>query len=253
MAALLYHHVGPVREDACRGLTVEPKAFARQMTALSAMGYETVSTSTWTAHVRSNTDVPKYPMMITFDDAYADLPAHAFPALLKHGFTATVFVPTSLVGGSIPCNPSQPAARLPIMSAEAITEWSARGIEFGAHSRSHSDLTTLAPGAVLDEMEGSRDALADIIGRAVTAFAYPFGRSDDVSRRLAETLFDAAFTIEEGTNDSATPLSTLRRSMVQHGDSVVDVCLRARFGKSVLERVRTATRGGPLGADPTPT
>ena len=43
-------------------------------------------------------------------------------------------------------------------------------------------------------------------------------------------------------NRRETPLNALNRTMVQHGDTVADVCLRARFGGSVLERFRTAAR-----------
>jgi|SRR5688572_3583958 len=249
MVALLYHNVGPVDAEECRGLSVLPETFARQIAALAAMGYRTVSASEWSAHVRGGASVPRHPIMITFDDCYADLPAYAFPTLDKHGFSATVFVPTSLVGRSIPCSPGA-SSGLPIMPADTIAEWAARGIEFGAHSRTHADLSRLPEDVVLDEMQGSKEALSEIIGRPVAAFAYPYGRADAVSRRLAGELFDTAFTIEEGINDQTTPLTGLRRTMVQHGDSRVDVCLRARFGMSILERVRTAAAGTRRSAAP---
>ncbi len=250
LSVLLYHHIGPVREEACRGLTVEPEVFSRHMAALSAMGFASVGPSQWVDHVRSGSAIPRYPLMLTFDDAYADLTTYAFPVLSKHGFTATVFVPTSFTGTSLRCSPQRADASLPIMSAGAIRESAALGIEFGAHSRTHADLTGLAAADVLEEMRGSRDELASLTGSAVTAFAYPYGRHDATCKRIAEELFAAAFTIEEGLNDRDTPLATLRRTMVQHRDTVVDVCLRARFGSSVLQRVRTAAGRGPRGAAP---
>src|SRR6478672_9637761 len=160
VAALLYHHVGPIREPACRGLTVESESFRKQMGALSAMGYTTITPSDWSRHVKGEADCPERCFMLTFDDAYADLIANAFPVLKKYRFSATVFVPTSLAGGTIACSPSNPDAFLPLMSRNEIVEWAAEGIEFGAHSRSHADLATLSPAEAEEEIVGSGNDLA---------------------------------------------------------------------------------------------
>ncbi len=243
VAVLLYHHVGPVADPACRGLTVESGRFSRQMTALSAMGFSTIHPGDWAAHLRGERDLPAWPVIITFDDAYADLTTHAFPALLRHHFSATVFVPTALIGGTIECSPHKPDAVIPVMTASGISEWAERGIEFGAHSRTHADLTRISAGDALEEIRGSRDDLAALLGRDVRTFAYPYGRWNAAVREMVSQLFETAFTIEEGLNDAGQPPSSLRRTMVQHGDSVVDVCLRARYGASALQRVRNAVRG----------
>jgi peptidoglycan/xylan/chitin deacetylase (PgdA/CDA1 family) len=242
VAVLLYHHVGPVRDEACSGLTVLPEAFARQISTLAAMGYVTIAPSDWVGYVKEEWDLPKNSLIITFDDAYEDLVAHAFPVLSRHGFSATVFVPTGLIGETIQCNPDVRAAKMRIMTAEQIADAAAAGIDFGAHSRSHADLEKLETSEVVNEITGSRDDLAAIIGRDVTAFAYPYGRTTPTAMKLAGDLFPACFVIENGLNDRDTPLNALRRTMVQHGDSVADVLLRARFGASVLERIRTAAR-----------
>jgi len=238
VAVLLYHHVGPLREQACRGLTVSPQAFARQIATMSAMGYTAILPDDWAAYARREGDIPDRSVMVTFDDAYSDLAEHALPVLEKHGYPATVFVPTSLIGQSIGCNPEVPGAMLPIMSAEQIRHWSGRGVTFGAHSRSHSDLTTLDISEAEVEMTGSKNDLAQLTGQNVTAFAYPYGRFNPALQSIAASNYSVAFTVEEGLNDSSTPLTALHRTMVQHKDSVVDVLLRARYGKSVLQRIR---------------
>jgi peptidoglycan/xylan/chitin deacetylase (PgdA/CDA1 family) len=240
VAALLYHHVGPLREQSCRGLTVSRDAFARQMKTLAALGFRTVSTADWIAYARGGASPGSRCFMITFDDAYADLVDNALPVLLDVGYTATVFVPTSLAGTRLPCSPRDPRAALEVMSRTQIAEWSGKGIAFGAHSRSHADLTTINAAQLDDEIEGSKQELGEITGKAVDSFAYPFGRYDASIAKRAAASFDACFTLDEGLNYPSTPLSMLRRSMVQHGDSIADVCLRAAYGKSVLERVRTA-------------
>jgi peptidoglycan/xylan/chitin deacetylase (PgdA/CDA1 family) len=242
VSTLLYHHVGPVCPPACRGLTIEPGVFARQMSTLSAMGYTAILPDDWAAHVRGEKDVPSRSVMITFDDAYADLCQYAFPVLEKHGFPAIVYVPTALVGGTIKCSPRDSAAELPLMATEDLLKWAARGVTFGAHSRTHADLTALDVAAATSEIVGSRDDLSRLLGTSITSFAYPYGRFNDEVESVAAVNFSTAFTIEEGLNDNTIPLSALHRTMVQRTDSLADVLLRARYGKSVLQKMRAAIR-----------
>lgn len=242
VAVLMYHHVGPVREDACRGLTVLPDAFNRHVATLSAMGYIAITPDDWAAWVRSGTDIPDRSVILTFDDAYADLVEHALPVLERRSYPATVFVSTGLVGKTIQCSPKAPGATLPIMSAEDIRKWTSRGVLFGAHSRSHVDLTSLDSQTAASEIRDCKSDLESMTGRPVTSFAYPYGKRNDEVESFVRDTYSTAFGIDEGINDSSTPLSNLRRTMVQHGDTIVDVLLRARYGKSVLQRIRTAVR-----------
>lgn len=247
IASLLYHHVGPVRNESCKGLTVTPEAFARQMGALAAIGYTAVTPAEWARATRENTELSARSFILTFDDCYADLTEYALPILSKHSFNATVFVPTALIGGTIKCSPSDPSAEMAIMSRSEIADWSRRGLSFGAHSRTHVDLTTLGQGDLESEVRGSCGDLAEITGKQPDSFAYPYGRVDTRVRAYVQNVFETAFTIEEGLNDFATPLHSLRRTMVQHNDTVVDVCLRVRFGTSVMQALRSSIRSTPPG------
>ncbi|MGK2961550.1 MAG: polysaccharide deacetylase family protein [Gemmatimonadaceae bacterium] len=235
-SALLYHYIGPVEHESCRGLTVIPQAFASQMKALSAMGYTSITPSQIADPSQA---ISERSLLITFDDAYEALETFAFPILERVGLRAAVFVPTALLGGSIPCSPRSSEPTLKLMTADRISHWASRGFEFGAHTRTHADLTTLDPEQMEEEVTGSRDDLAAITGRPVVAFAYPYGRYDVRSASFVNETFPLAFTAESGMNDAGTPPHMLRRTMVQHSDSVVDVCLRARYGSSIFERIKT--------------
>lgn len=240
VAVLMYHHVGPEREPRCLGLTVSPEAFARHVSTLSAMGYTAITPDDWVAYVHGAREIPERCVMITFDDAYQDLIEHALPVLERKSFPATVFVPTSLIGKSIQCNPREPDATLPIMTVAEIAEWTSRGMIFGAHSRNHIDLTACPVAVARGEIEGSQVDLANITHGRVGCFAYPYGKLNDEVEQMVEKCFDIAFTTVEGINDAGTPLSRMQRTMVQHGDTIVDVLLRARYGHSVLQSVRSA-------------
>jgi len=242
VAVLLYHHVGPEREPRCRGLTVSPEAFARHVSTLSAMGYTAITPDDWVSYVHGASEIPERCVMITFDDAYQDLVEHALPVLERKSFPATVFVPTSLTGKSIQCNPRENDATLPLMTSSEIEEWASRGVIFGAHSRNHIDLTACPVVVARGEIEGSQNDLMKLTRGRVGAFAYPYGKVNEDVEEMVDKCYDIAFTTVEGMNDSATPLTEMRRTMVQHGDTIVDVLLRARYGKSVLQTIRNVVR-----------
>ena len=242
VAVLLYHHVGPEREPRCRGLTVSPEAFARHISTLSAMGYTAITPDDWVAYVHGAREVPERCVMITFDDAYQDLIEHALPCVERKSFPVTVFVPTALIGKSIQCSPRESDASLPLMTAAEIAEWTSRGVIFGAHSRSHIDLTSCPVSVARAEIEGSQADLSHITHGRIGAFAYPYGKLNDEVEEMVDKCFDIAFTTIEGINDASTPLTEMKRTMVQHGDTIVDVLLRARYGRSVLQSVRSAIR-----------
>jgi peptidoglycan/xylan/chitin deacetylase (PgdA/CDA1 family) len=241
IAALLFHHVGPRRPGTYPSLTVEPRRFERFMRLLRDWGYTGISSGAWIDWQRGIAPLPERPVLLTFDDGYADLAECALPALHRLGWGATVFVAVSTVGGRNTWD--WPAAGAhSIMSAQDIRTWAGRGIEFGAHGSTHCDLTRLDAERLRGEVLGSRNALAELLGRPVTAFAYPYGAYNGEVRELVARAFQIGFGLEEGLNDGETDRTRLRRTMVHGTDTVVDLAFRVRLGRSPLQRVRALLR-----------
>jgi glycosyltransferase involved in cell wall biosynthesis/peptidoglycan/xylan/chitin deacetylase (PgdA/CDA1 family) len=237
---LLYHHVGPIGGDTNPELTVSPERFEAQVRCLARRGYQGIRLSDWLAWVRTGRPLPEKPVLLTFDDAYADIARYALPVLERYGFGAAVFVITGRVGGTISWGKSKGLFQL--MSAEQIREWAGRGIEFGAHSRTHPDLTTLDPAALRDEVVGSKRDLEDILQAPVISFAYPYGPYNPAVCECVRGMYDLAFTTDEGLNDLRTDLHVLRRTGVSPDDSIVDLSSRLRWGLSPLQRLRGRVR-----------
>jgi peptidoglycan/xylan/chitin deacetylase (PgdA/CDA1 family) len=173
--------------------------------------------------------------MFTFDDAYADCATYAFPVLERFGFQSVVFVISGQVGGLTSWD------GLPMMTMEQIRYWSAHGVEIGAHTRTHPDLTTASDQAVTDEVTGSKEDLINA-GLRPLSLAYPYGCFDERVQRSVQGVFPLAFTCEEGLNDLRTDPLLLKRTMVQPGDTLLDIELRAAFGKNPLNLVRSRLR-----------
>jgi peptidoglycan/xylan/chitin deacetylase (PgdA/CDA1 family)/GT2 family glycosyltransferase len=237
LPVLYYHRVGPALPGTYPALTVEPGRFKKQIAWLKQKGYTTIRAGDWLAWCLEGKPLPPKPVLLTFDDAYADLVEHAFPALREQGFTATVFVVTGEIGGSNSWDIKQGSASIGCMGADDMLRWSEEGIEFGAHSRTHTDLTTLSAPDLEEEIAGSGADLAGILGAAPRSFAYPFGYYNDGVLNCAMKTFQFAFTCEEGLNVLGTEPHLLRRAMVQPGDSLLDFGLRVKFGFNPIDRL----------------
>jgi peptidoglycan/xylan/chitin deacetylase (PgdA/CDA1 family) len=166
---LMYHGVGRVSEDPF-DLFVSPELFARQMQALRVLGLRGVSLGQFgDAVVRCEADGL---VGLTFDDGYCDVLTSAAPVLERHGFTATMFAVSSLLGGE---NVWDPPPRRSLMSEADLRELVTRGWEIGSHTVTHARLTDVDFDRLRHEVSASRAALAEALGVEPRCFCYPYG------------------------------------------------------------------------------
>jgi peptidoglycan/xylan/chitin deacetylase (PgdA/CDA1 family)/GT2 family glycosyltransferase len=245
LPVLLYHHVGPSQAATLPSLTVSPSRFERQVRCLARRGFQGIRPADWLRWRREGKGIPEKPVLFTFDDGYADLAEYALPVLCRYGFGAAVFVVTGQLGGTNAWDKARSSAVHRLMTAEQIREWTERGIEFGAHGRTHADLVNLPPDRLKDEVAGSADDLEKILGARAVSFAYPYGSSSQAVVECVRENFNIAFGIdprEPGVNDLLTDPHLLRRTMVQPVDWTIDVVFRAHWGYSQLQGVRAKLR-----------
>jgi len=235
---LLFHHIGPVRPGMVLSRTISPRKFERHLRWLKRHGYAGIRASDWQAWLRGEKALPDKPVMLTFDDAYADIAEYALPLLNRFGFSATVFVVTSQIGGSSLWNQKDGSAAIPCMSVDQIRQWAARGFEFGSHSRTHSDLRTLDDADLANEIEGSARDLSKILGASARSFAYPYGYYSQAVKKQVEQAFDLAFTCDEGRNGLGTDPCLLRRTQVGSHDCWLDLAFYMSRGSSPVDRLR---------------
>jgi peptidoglycan/xylan/chitin deacetylase (PgdA/CDA1 family) len=229
-SSLLYHHVGPARPGTKRELTVSPERFERQIRWLARRGYAGIKPSDWLNWIRHGTSLPKKPILVTFDDAYADTADYGLPILRKYGFSAAVFVVTERLAATNTWDEVQGCGTLQLMTAEQIRYWAREGIEFGAHSRTHPHLAKLSASELAAEVIGGKDDLTALLGYPPVSFAYPYGEYNDAVCELVRGNFDMAFSVEEGLNYLSGDLHLLRRAYVGAGDSLIEFALSVRRG-----------------------
>lgn len=244
LPVLLFHNIDRLDSTTTYpGLTIPPEQFARQVRWLARNGYAGIRPSDWLSWYRLGTPLPTKPVLLTFDDAYAGVAKYALPALRHFGFGAAVFVVTRQINGTNAWEKEGGGAGTDrLMMKSEIVEWAGQGIEFGAHSLNHRDLTKLNREELTEEVVGSAQELAEVLGAKVTSFAYPYGSYDERVRYVVGDAFDLACTCEEGLNDLGTDLCFVRRTMVHPSDSLVDLACRVRFGWSPVNRLRSLLR-----------
>ncbi len=202
---LMYHYVRYVDRAADPlgfSLSVTPEQLDGQLAWLKAAGYETVRMDAVAACLHGSGPCPARGVALTFDDGYMDAYTTALPILQRHGFVATFYIVSGFVG--------QPG----YMGWAELRALRDTGMELGAHSVTHPDLTTLGLEELRAQVGQSRAALTAELGQPVVSFCYPGGRFSDtvvaVTREAGYT--SATTTIQDGPQSNPFTLPRLRIS-----------------------------------------
>ncbi|HWR05770.1 polysaccharide deacetylase family protein [Sporomusa sp.] len=217
---LLYHRVGPETDD----LTISTKRFEQDMESLSQEGYNTLSLAQvkqrlWGGHLQ----LPDKPLIITFDDGYLDNYTNAFPVLQKYSMKASFYIITGMMGNN------------DRLAATQIREMEAAGMDFGSHTVTHRQLAELSPQEVANELNQSKFALEQTLGKPVNFIAYPCGSyRPDTTQAATQAGYIGGFSTQYGFAMFNNHLA-IRRIPVFHFDrSIAYVMLRKGLLPSML-------------------
>lgn len=188
LPVLTFHAI----DDAASVISYDPRLFEYAMARLHAQGYRTIRLSEALACLRQRQPFSPRAFVLTFDDGFQSVYTDAFPALHRHGMTATVFLTVGSASAAHASARLAPFEGRSMLSWPEIREMQAAGIEFGAHTLTHPDLTRMSADQIEREMSGSKAVIEDALGAPVTSFAYPFGFFDAQCRRIAQQYFSCA-------------------------------------------------------------
>lgn len=221
---LMYHRISSDPEPRLRPyyrLNTTPVRFAEQMRFLRQQGYKTVDLLKALELLKANGFTRKH-LVITFDDGYQDFYTAAFPILREHGFTATVFLPTSFI--SIQRIAFREA---PCLTWDELRLMRQEGIRFGSHTVSHPKLVDLPWPQIHQELFESKRVLEDQLQEPVTTFAYPYAFPDGhpgfaagFSEALRETGYECCLTTRIGIASSGNNPFALPRQPVNDCDDL---------------------------------
>lgn len=223
---LMYHQIDepPPSGTPLRGLVVSPGSFARQMWLLKLLGYRGLSMRDLEPYLRG--EIQGKVVGITFDDGYQNNLTNALPVLKRHGFSATCYAVSAMIGGTNSWDRGLVAEK-PLMTAADWRAWLDAGMDIGSHTRTHADLNQLNPERAHEEIALSKQELEKAFSCSVRHFCYPYGRFlPEHSRMAREAGYVTATTTRRGRAQTGDNPMSLRRVLVAQATHLLHLWLK---------------------------
>jgi peptidoglycan/xylan/chitin deacetylase (PgdA/CDA1 family) len=235
---LMYHIVAePLSAQEAR-YCCAPRHFEKQMRHLRESGVRLLTLEEIADAFDGRDRWPEAGVAVTFDDGFADTFANALPVLVKHRIPATMFAVADRVGATNDWMSRRGFPQRRLMSASELREMAAAGVAIGSHTRTHPRLPELDADAKRDEIRVSKARLEELIGRRVTAFAYPYGLFDEDARlAVQEAGYRAACSTRSGFNDPEVDRYLLRRIEVYGRDNLWQFRQKLKFGANEVSNL----------------
>jgi peptidoglycan/xylan/chitin deacetylase (PgdA/CDA1 family) len=172
---------------------------------------------------------------ITFDDAFRSVAENALPELGKHSFHATIFVPVGWLGQTPgwTMDPAEtgsvdvPELSEVVMSAEQLSGLSRSLVSLGSHTLSHPLLLELEPERAREEVERSRALLAEVSGRDVLEFAFPYGAHNEATVAMCRAaLYETVYSIIPEEVDTTSQGFLRGRTKTEPSDGPLEFFLK---------------------------
>ena len=188
-----------------------PNLFRLGLKKLRENGYRTISLLDAANCLRMKKSFPEKSFVVNFDDGYETVYQAAFPILQDYGMSATIFITVGENGSR------QDEERLPSLEGRSMLNWREIkemrrwGIEFGAHTLTHPDLTRLPRNRMEMEICDSKKIIENNLSTPISCFAYPYGRYNDSVRELVKQHFLCASSDKLGFITPSSDLYALER------------------------------------------
>jgi peptidoglycan/xylan/chitin deacetylase (PgdA/CDA1 family) len=244
---LSYHSIAQSTNPKFKQYAVPPATFAEQMAYLHQNSYTAITvTQLVRMLLQERFALPERPVVLTFDDGFADFFTNALPVLQQFGFTATLYIATGFIGSTSRWLAPLGEATRPMLTWDQVNEISACGIECGGHSHWHPQLDTLPLAQARDEIVRCKKLLEDHLGQKVWSFAYPHGyHSRAIKRLVREAGYTSACAVGYAMSSTRADPFALARLQVE-ADTGVDALAALlatpipSIGTTIYKRLRTS-------------
>jgi len=233
---LMYHSISSYASAGFRPCIVSPESFDKHLSYLEQYHYTSLTiTQLVQAMANGGSTLPARPVVLTFDDGYADFYSAALPALQRHGFTATLYITTGSVEGTSRWLQHLGEGNRLMLNWEQLAEINSSGIECAAHTHTHPALDMLPPSAARDEIVRSKDLLEEHLGQRISSFAYPYGYySSRVLQLVRDSGFDSACAIGRKMSSMHDNTFALARLMIWPDTNVQMLSTALSIGRGPL-------------------
>lgn len=199
---LMYHKVPDKPIDTQHRIFVTRSNFEKHLRFFKLRSLTSITFKEYLAFANGDKplkEFPRKPIILTFDDGYADNYRNMLPLAQKYGFKGVLFL---LGDFSVTANfwdAGEDTETNRLMNFEQKMAFVEKGWEIGAHTLTHSDLTKLNHDQIMYEITESRVQLEQALQTKVISFAYPFGTCDDrVKNIVKEAGFEFGISTDSG-------------------------------------------------------
>lgn len=248
---LIYHSIV---DKSSQYTEISKNEFNKHMLGVKLAGFNTVTIDDLINYVEKGAELPRNPILITFDDGYLDNYTNAYPILKKYNMKATIFVVGSSVGNNGKYKDTAYSSA-PHFTYEQAKEMMNSGLisiqshTFDMHQWADYETNKESVRENIVQLEGEEEgkyiealrldaqkmneALKNNLGVESIALAYPTGAySELASAVLKEEGIKVTFSVEEGVNEiiKGLPQSlyALKRFNMYEGINLVDLLKRVR-------------------------
>ena len=248
----MYHHVSslPTHNPLDYSLTVTSTDFDAQLSWLQQQGYHSITMTELFDTFYEGKALPFKPMMLTFDDGYADVYTYALPALIAHHDRGVFYIISGLIGGNY-------------MTWDQVRTLARFGMQIASHTVHHVNIGQPPDGLTTqEELVTSKTTLEAELDEPIQFFCYPVGEPfvhDSLAERqiVLEDLFEDGYlsaTLDPTVLNSALQNSQwpyqLPRIRVSGGESLEAFMGTPSF--TLQADVQRLTNGIYLAAIPPP-
>ena len=218
---LAYHAIADLGDDpVIAEYAVSPRRFTEHLDMLAAGGWTFVDLEAVLGALAGERALPRRALLLTFDDAYADLLDVARPLLAERGIPGVVFAIAGQIGGTNEWDSRRGAASLDLLDGEGLRAVAADGIEVGSHGSSHAALPEVPAAQLEAETLGAARRIEELGLPRPRSFSYPFGRwTPEIAAAVREAGYELAFTTAWGVVGRGSDPYALPRIEVHASDS----------------------------------
>lgn len=208
---IMYHHIDTIanvdkNDKIAVGLRVSPEVFERQLKYIRDNNYTTITSYDLADYMEAKKELPKKPILLTFDDGYKDNYVEAFPLLQKYKMKGDFAI---ITGGT---NTSD------YMSTDDLKSLVAKGHSIASHTVNHCTTAIkinsntfqdsvvdsheksctkfatqekLTTGQIRYEFQKSKEDLEKALGIKIKHLVYPYGfwnsQAVDIAKSIGYT------------------------------------------------------------------
>jgi peptidoglycan/xylan/chitin deacetylase (PgdA/CDA1 family) len=211
---LLYHAVDVSPPEWIAPFTVRPDVFRSHLDTIVGLGLHPLTVSSLIDRLFAERPLPERPVVITFDDGFADMVEVVAPALAARALPATVYLTTGALRDDGP-NDRHCLPPAHMLSWDQLGTLERFGIEIGAHTETHRPLDLLPAAEAGREIATSKSRLESALAHPVRTFAYPHGYYDRrVCALVQRAGFDSACAVKNALSSARDEQFALARLTV---------------------------------------